>query len=632
MVNDLDILQSFSLSRDPALFATLVERHAVMVYSAAYRVTRNAADADDVTQECFLELTRRATQVRTSVIGWLHLTATRRAVNLLRGKSARQRSIERARMLPVDLTTAAWTEIAPILDEVIAELPDELRVPLIGHFLEGRPMNAIAEELAVSPQTIARRIDEAVQSLRRAMHERGVSPDGPELSVVLPLIGMLPLPAGVKVGLAKIGILGLGQEGVRLAAQLAPHPPAALTAAAWTWIAVTVPLALLATVCAVRATLPTTTDAAPDTSGALPPPALAPGRWVDISPAGIDFRRRSPGNPIFTQGFALDPGDPRVMYLCVDSYAATTADGDGLYKSSDRGSSWTLVGRIPAGVAGEDHLTEPIRIRIDPRNRQHVYAGDGVRGHSNGFWVSQDGGLTFAMPAGFRSWSTAVGSTDVYDVAADPADFDHVLLAFHSAWRSLTANGVAESTDGGRTWITHPAAEAAWSGAMSIHFIAGASNWLAGTQHDGLWLTADAGTSWSKVNAVGIELGGGEVYHSASGVLFASSQPQLLRSADHGRTWTAVGPAGSYDCVCGDGTRLYAGSRIRPSSVISAAEGDGGGWSALSPQLLADGPFDLACDRANRILYDAAWSAGLWALALPGSATSELPPPPGAVR
>ena len=76
MLSDLDILQKYDQSHDPDAFNQLVTRHAAMVYAAAFRVTRNVADADDVTQECFLELVRQAARVRTSVAGWLHLTAT----------------------------------------------------------------------------------------------------------------------------------------------------------------------------------------------------------------------------------------------------------------------------------------------------------------------------------------------------------------------------------------------------------------------------------------------------------------------------------------------------------------------------------------------------------------------------
>lgn len=105
MISDLDILQKYDQSRDPDAFNQLVTRHAAMVYAAAFRVTRNAADADDVTQECFLALVRQAARVRSSV--------------------------------------AAWSEIAPLLDQALADLPDDRRLPLIGHYLEGRTHDEI---------------------------------------------------------------------------------------------------------------------------------------------------------------------------------------------------------------------------------------------------------------------------------------------------------------------------------------------------------------------------------------------------------------------------------------------------------------------------------------------------------
>ena len=104
----------------------------------------------------------------------------------------------------------------------------------------------------------------------------------------------------------------------------------------------------------------------------------------------------------------------------------------------------------------------PLHVRIDPNDSNHLYAGDGVRGSSPGFFVSTDGGINFVKPQGFVDAlkAASIGTDDIYEVAADPSDFKHLLLSFHSAWGWTDTKwnmdaGVLESKDGGTTWIVH---------------------------------------------------------------------------------------------------------------------------------------------------------------------------------
>ena len=93
---------------------------------------------------------------------------------------------------------AAWKEIAPILDEVLAELPEEQRLPLICHYLERQPQNLVAKRFGVSRPTITRRIAEGLAALRAKLQERGVASALPEMGAVLALFSVVPLPAAVK--------------------------------------------------------------------------------------------------------------------------------------------------------------------------------------------------------------------------------------------------------------------------------------------------------------------------------------------------------------------------------------------------------------------------------------------------
>ena len=67
-------------------------------------------------------------------------------------------------------------------------------------------------------------------------------------------------------------------------------------------------------------------------------PALMVGTWVDIGPAGVDFRTGD--DPVFTQGMAIDPCNPAVLYLGV---CAFDVQWGGLYKSTDAGGTWRKI-------------------------------------------------------------------------------------------------------------------------------------------------------------------------------------------------------------------------------------------------------------------------------------------------
>lgn len=81
----------------------------------------------------------------------------------------------------------------------------------------------------------------------------------------------------------------------------------------------------------------------------------------------------------------------------------------------------------------------------------------------------------------------------------------------------------------------------------------------------------------------------------------------------------AVGPANNYGYtrVFGDGTNLYTsaayGAGSRP--YITSPESDGITWRDFNAQTFdGGGPYEMAFDKANGILYSSAWYYGLLAL------------------
>lgn len=81
---DIAILRQYARSQEPAAFMEVSCRYAGVVYGTCLRITANVQDAEELTQDCFLELARKAATVHSSVGGWLHRMATHRALNAVR--------------------------------------------------------------------------------------------------------------------------------------------------------------------------------------------------------------------------------------------------------------------------------------------------------------------------------------------------------------------------------------------------------------------------------------------------------------------------------------------------------------------------------------------------------------------
>jgi hypothetical protein len=247
-----------------------------------------------------------------------------------------------------------------------------------------------------------------------------------------------------------------------------------------------------------------------------------------------------------------------------------------------------------------------------------------VRGN-NGFWESTDAGVSWTKPAQFDSIvhkMASAGPGDLYDVAVDPTDFKHVLITFHYNWEGTYGgnSGYFESTDGGTHWIVHDPISG-WGSGHSIKFlydpakkIGDNRTWLLMTQGDGYWRTTDAGANWKQVNTASMTHGGGTAYYAKTGILYVSGL-NPMRSSDNGATWsTTNSPSGSW-CIWGDGTTLYtAGSFGASPPIYTSSESSGTSWAPYNTTQFKDGPYEMAFDSVNGIMYSSQWTAGILAL------------------
>jgi RNA polymerase sigma-70 factor (ECF subfamily) len=178
--SDADILQR-AQAGDHHAFAQLYALHKRRIYSLCLRMVGNVAEAEDLTQEAFLQLHRKIATFRgdSAFSTWLHRLAINVVLMHLRKKGLSVISLDEA-MEPTpeegpgrsfgapDLSlTGSIDRLA--LERAIADLPAGYRLIFVLHDIEGYEHNEIAAMLDCSIGNSKSQLHKARLKLRDAM-------------------------------------------------------------------------------------------------------------------------------------------------------------------------------------------------------------------------------------------------------------------------------------------------------------------------------------------------------------------------------------------------------------------------------------------------------------------------------
>ena len=264
--------------------------------------------------------------------------------------------------------------------------------------------------------------------------------------------------------------------------------------------------------------------------------AASGGIWKTTD-AGVHWEPIFDGQPVSSIGqLAIAPSDPNIIWAGTGEpwIRSHISVGQGVYKSTDAGKTWQLMGLEKTGRIS--------RILIDPKNPDVVLIG--AVGHAYG---PQPERGVFRTTDGGKTWDRVLftdENTGCSDMAIDPSN-SRVIFAgmwpieIHTWGRESggAGSGLFKSTDGGLTWkrIT--------------------GNGLP-TRKTGKFALAIAKSNPNRVYAL-IETGDGVPLRGEE-----TDRGKLWRSDDGGATWRLV----SYDRTLGGRTHYYFRMAVAPDN------------------------------------------------------------------
>jgi RNA polymerase sigma factor (sigma-70 family) len=208
--NDAIYLERWIHHREADAFREIVTRYAGMVYGAARRVLGGADGAEDIAQECFQTLATAEKAPSTYLGPWLHRVATNLALKRVRTETRRRSREAHYATAQPNTAEAKWDDIYEYVDEAIAALPDDLREPIVAHYLEGYSQTEIAIALGIPRQTLTNRIHKGIGEVRERLRKRGIEVGGVALGALLAshLAEAVVVPASVLASTGKIALAG----------------------------------------------------------------------------------------------------------------------------------------------------------------------------------------------------------------------------------------------------------------------------------------------------------------------------------------------------------------------------------------------------------------------------------------
>ena len=285
-------------------------------------------------------------------------------------------------------------------------------------------------------------------------------------------------------------------------------------------------------------------------------PAARPAQLAPTAPFSVDtslfsaLRWREVGPPRGGRSVAVAGSAQRPL----EYWMGTT--GGGVYKTTDGGMNWQpMTDRYFGGTIGA--------ITVDPSNPDIVWVGGGetcIRGntsHGDGVWKTTDGGRTWKL-MGFSE-------EHVSNIAIHPTNSNIVYLGvFGDVFKATPNRGIYKTTDGGTNWTKSLFVNDS-TGSIDLIMdpsnpeVLYAAMWQAWRQpwgmssggvHSAIYKTTDGGANWANLTTTARGLPKGQI--GKIGLAVSPANPRrvwaliehdsggIYRSDDAGATWEYI--------------------------------------------------------------------------------------------
>ena len=181
-IEDVDLLKAIARQDETAL-AELYDRYRLILFGLLVRILNSREEAEDVLQEVFLQVWRRAAdfdETRGRPFTWLVTLARSRGIDRLRNLAARERvalagAREASEEVSDAMADAFRSEQRGLVTSALDQLPDEQRRPLMLAYFEGLTQSEIASKLNAPLGTVKTRMRTGLSKLRELLGNQSAS-------------------------------------------------------------------------------------------------------------------------------------------------------------------------------------------------------------------------------------------------------------------------------------------------------------------------------------------------------------------------------------------------------------------------------------------------------------------------
>lgn len=253
-------------------------------------------------------------------------------------------------------------------------------------------------------------------------------------------------------------------------------------------------------------------------------------QWVAIT----DWLGRDDVNLVGIESIAIDPSDPKRVYLAAGTYTGPKTGNGAILRSADQGRSFQRTD-LPFKLGGNEMgRGNGERLAVDPNDGHVLFFGS----RGAGLWRSDDAGATFAEVKSFPE----AAKSDAAGVQTAWAGLQHVGIVF-----------VVFDPAGGKPGVPTP------------KLYAGVS-----TRETSLYESADAGRTWSAVKSQPHGLRPNHMARAGDGTFYLSYGDEPGPDTMHeGAVWKYVPASDSWQ-------------DITPVPQSTRTQRDGFGWGAVT--------------------------------------------------